>query len=95
MKTSDSAWHRQLSERPATAEPSAYWLVPFQNYKTFCPYLVGSYERVAEELARYLAAGYRTLILDVPASDEECAHIDRTLIRAREMARCPSYSSIG
>jgi len=95
MKISDSEWHRQLSERPATTEPSPYWLMPFQNYKTFCPYLVGSYARVAEELARYLAAGYRTLILDVPTGDEECAHIDRALIRAREMARCLSYSSIG
>ena len=30
---------------------SPYWLGPFHNYKTFCPYLVGSYERVADELA--------------------------------------------
>ena len=39
--------------RRATAARSAlhpYWLEPFKSYGTFCPYLVGSYERVAEEL---------------------------------------------
>ncbi len=95
MKTSDSVWHRELSERDRAQEESPYWLVPFQNYKTFCPYLVGSYERVGEELARYRGLGYRTLILDVPVDDAECEHIDHSLTHATEIARCPSYSSIG
>src|SRR5262249_32342513 len=50
MTVSDSEWHRQLSEirdGPGYAS-SAYWLWPFQTYKTFCPYLVGSYEETAE-----------------------------------------------
>jgi alkanesulfonate monooxygenase len=84
MKVSDSAWHGQLSELGKTA-PSAenpYWLVPFQNYKTFCPYLVGSYDRVADEVARYVDAGYRTFILDVPASPEEMRHIGEVFERA-------------
>jgi alkanesulfonate monooxygenase len=73
-KVSDSTWHRQLAEREETREKSPYWLVPFQNYKTMCPYLVGSYEQVAEELARFFSAGYRTVILDVPPSAEELEH---------------------
>jgi alkanesulfonate monooxygenase len=84
MKISDSSWHRQLSnlgESGSTAD-NPYWLVPFQNYKTFCPYLVGSYERVADELARYVDLGYRTFILDVPASPEEMLHIGRVFERA-------------
>jgi alkanesulfonate monooxygenase len=42
MKVSDSVWHGQLSElADATASgDSPYWLVPFENYKTMCPYLV-------------------------------------------------------
>lgn len=86
MNVSDSAWHRQLSERPAGAgaETDPYWLVPFQNYKTFCPYLVGSYERVADELAAYLALGSRTVILDVPADEEELHHIRAVFARAWE-----------
>jgi len=74
LKTSDSVWHKQLSELEPETPESPYWLVPFQNYKTFCPYLVGSYTRVAEELARYMVAGHTTFILDIPPSEEELHH---------------------
>jgi alkanesulfonate monooxygenase len=76
MKVSDSSWHKQLSEVAAESNIDAtpYWLVPFENYKTFCPYLVGDYETVSNELARYVVAGYETFILDIPASKEELSH---------------------
>ena len=90
MKVSDSVWHKQLSEIGREAAQDTYWLVPFQNYKTMCPYLVGSYERVAEELAGYMAAGYRTFILDVPTNPEELHHVTLTFNRAREVAKCQS-----
>ncbi len=84
MKVSDSAWHEQLSKlgRLGDSQESPYWLLPFENYKTFCPYLVGSYERVADELARYMSVGYRTFILDVPANPEELSHIRVAFDRA-------------
>jgi alkanesulfonate monooxygenase len=77
MKVSDSAWHQQLSELgdTPTGEQNPYWLVPFKNYKTFCPYLVGSYSKVAHALAGYVSAGYRTFVLDIPANPEELRHI--------------------
>ena len=86
MKISDSQWHKQLSELGETAagEEQPYWMVPFENYKTFCPYLVGSYDRVADEIARYVGVGYRTIILDVPASPEELDHIGVVCERAAE-----------
>jgi alkanesulfonate monooxygenase len=80
MKASDSHWHRQLSElgeRPVS-DRNPYWLGPFQNYKTFCPYLVGTYARVGEELAGYLRLGYETFVLDIPAAREELDHIQAT-----------------
>ena len=79
MKTSDSAWHRTLSdiarERPADGSP--YWLWPFEHHQTFCPYLVGNYKTVAAELRRYLDLGYTSFILDIPKdpSDLETAAI--------------------
>ena len=84
MKVSDSSWHKQLSELGSTPPSSEnpYWLVPFQNYKTFCPYLVGTYDRVADEVSRYVEAGYRTFILDVPAGPEEMQHIGEAFERA-------------
>jgi alkanesulfonate monooxygenase len=86
MKVSDSSWHRQLSAL-AQAAPQAqaqnpYWLVPFENYKAVCPFLVGSYERVAHEVARYVEAGYGTFILDVPPNREELRHAGKVFERA-------------
>jgi alkanesulfonate monooxygenase len=75
MKTTDSRWHMDLSERPEAEPDSPYWLRPFHSYQTFCPYLVGSRERVAQEIARYVRAGFRTFILDVPASEAELCGI--------------------
>lgn len=79
MKVSDSEWHKQLSVKAdeAGAERSPYWLGPFQNYKTFCPYLVGDYDRVAELVGRYVDLGHRTFIIDVPHSEEDLHHIDQ------------------
>lgn len=91
MKVSDSVWHRKLSrmaERRA-AEDDPYWLVPFENYKSMCPYLVGSYERVAGELARYVELGYRKFILDIPPSEEALRHTGETFRRAVRRAGAP------
>jgi alkanesulfonate monooxygenase len=88
MKVSDSSWHQQLSALGKTAAgvENPYWLVPFQNYKAVCPFLVGSYDRIADQVARYVDAGYRTFILDVPASAEEMQHT--RVVFERAAARC-------
>jgi alkanesulfonate monooxygenase len=83
VKTSDSHWHQQLSEPRAGVDDNPYWLGPMQNYQTFCPYLVGSYDRTAEEITRYLSLGYRTFILDIPASLEELESISVVFDRAQ------------
>jgi len=75
-KVSDSAWYEQLSELgdSPTGGDSPYWLVPFRNYKTFCPYLVGSYDEVRLEISKYIQRGIQTFILDVPPDREELYH---------------------
>jgi alkanesulfonate monooxygenase len=85
MRTSDSQWHRELSAlaHEAASADDPYWLGPFKNYKTFCPYLVGSYDRVAGELARYMGLGFETFILDIPPSEEELHHIGTVFSMAR------------
>jgi alkanesulfonate monooxygenase len=92
-KVSDSVWHGQLSQIDAGAGSGPYWLVPFQNYKTMCPYLVGSYERVSEELARYAGLGYRAFILDVPPAPDELHHTSLAFDRALD--RCLTHSQTG
>ncbi len=86
MKTSDSVWHKQLSELAATTrENNPYWLLPFENYKTFCPYLVGSFDRVAQELARYMRVGYGSFILDIPLDRRELECTVETFARAERL----------
>jgi alkanesulfonate monooxygenase len=89
MKVSDSVWHHKLSDLNGSAKElrSTYWLWPFHNYKTFCPYLVGSYEQVSHEIGRYLATGYRTFILDVPASEEDLIHINQVFAGAQQTTK--------
>jgi len=72
VRASDSVWHRKLSGPAGEATP--YWLVPFHNYKTFCPYLVGAYERVGGELGRHLRHGVNAFILDVPTDEDDLRH---------------------
>jgi alkanesulfonate monooxygenase len=88
MKVTDSQWHKQLSqlgEQPVSEE-NPYWLGPFENYNTFCPYLVGSYDRVADEVARYIELGFTTFILDIPPSEEEIEHTAVVFDRAQTLA---------
>lgn len=92
MTVSDSHWHHQLSgsATPTGAlgeEPDPYWMGPFHNYKTFCPYLVGSHEVVAGVVARYIDEGTHLFVLDIPPSAEELAHTGTVFERARELAR--------
>lgn len=88
MKTSDSQWHQQLSQLAdqTRAGSTPYWLWPFENYKTFCPYLVGSYEQVATEVDRYVGLGHRTFILDIPPTRDELRHIGVVFGRTRVLA---------
>lgn len=84
-KVSDSVWHRQLSARAAqgAAQPcDTYWLGPFRNYQAVCPFLVGSHAQVARTIAGYVQAGFRTFILDLPATREELRHARLAFERA-------------
>jgi alkanesulfonate monooxygenase len=75
--SSDSEWITRLSESeefPAGAG-SPYWMGPFKTYATFCPYLVGSYERVAAEVTRFVDLGCRTFILDTARAESDYADI--------------------
>ena len=84
MKVSDSHWHKDLSGRGqgGDADQSPYWLGPFQQGQTFCPYLVGDHDTVGAELGRYIEAGFHTFILDIPPSREEIEHTGVAFERA-------------
>ncbi|HJU09515.1 MAG TPA: hypothetical protein VJ728_01495, partial [Candidatus Binataceae bacterium] len=84
MRVSDSQWHKQLSGMPVNSDGDSgiYWLWPFKNYHTFCPYLVGSRAEVSDELVKYLAAGFRTYILDIPVEESDLHQVAETFALA-------------
>lgn len=87
MKVSDSHWHKQLSELGdyAASSRNPYWLRPFENYRTFCPYLVGDYEEVSAVIGEYMSLGYTNFILDYPVSEDDLVHAGKvfdTAVRA-------------
>lgn len=80
--TSDSIWHQEIAAMADDlhdARDGAYWLYPIKNYRTFCPYLVGTYEEVGAYITQYAALGFRDLILDVPESEDDLAHAMRAV----------------
>lgn len=82
---SDSKWLLRLSEAdefPGGLD-SPYWMGPFKNYSSFCPYLVGSYEKVVPEVARYIAGGCRTYIMDFARGDSD--YVDTSEVFARAL----------
>lgn len=87
-KVSDSVWHRELSElaEQNAAAQDPYWLVPFENYASMCPYLVGSHEEVGAILGRYLGLGFRTFLLDVPQEGADLASARLAFAQALEEA---------
>jgi alkanesulfonate monooxygenase len=74
-RVSDSEWLTELStaEEFPGGPDSPYWMGPFQNYASFCPYLVGNREKVADEVARYIDAGCRTFIMDTARDESDYA----------------------
>ncbi|MFJ8752647.1 LLM class flavin-dependent oxidoreductase [Streptomyces sp. NPDC102441] len=85
MSRSDSQWHQQLSK--AAEQDGTYWMRPFKNYRTFCPYFVGDYDTVGREIGRYVELGYTTFILDTPAEEQDLKHTAAVLDIARNRSR--------
>ena len=86
-RTVQSHWHRRLSaDAQHSSQPrEGYWLYPFRAYRTFCPYLVGSYREVAEQLVGYFDLGIGTVILDVPETEDDLHHARLALELAEEL----------
>lgn len=79
-----SSWQPQLASVPIPDEEpgQTYWLVPFRYHHTFCPYLVGNYDEVAQAVTTYLNGGIRTFVLDIPEEADDLWHARTAIERA-------------
>jgi alkanesulfonate monooxygenase len=83
VQGSDSSWLQQLgalTQDRSALERDVYWTGPFANGRSFCPYLVGSYDEVATYLSAYLRGDVRVIILDCPTDEDDLRHA-HTVVR--------------
>ena len=85
-ETSDSTWVRRLGSLVRPDGSSSYWLSPFRNGYTSCPFLVGSVEEVAVSLATYIMNGVTIFLIEQPATRAEAREITLVFKRASELA---------
>jgi alkanesulfonate monooxygenase len=77
MQNTDSVWKKRMAIAAKLPDDptSGYWMGPFRNFRADGPYLVASYERVAEVLVALIQAGIEIFVLDLTPREEEYAHI--------------------
>ena len=85
VQMSDSVWVKELAKEYPVREGHPYWLQPYQQGHISSPVLVGSYEEVATELARYIMLGLRTFLFENPLDDQEAAGIEHVFTRAKQL----------
>lgn len=78
MALDPTPWTRWLKEHlESGAQDPFYCLKPLKNFWSPAPFVVGSYEEVAQVLARYVELNHQFFILDYKHS--ETSHVQRVL----------------
>jgi len=63
-----------------------YWTWPARAHGTYCPYFVGTRDRVSAEMKGYIARGVRTVITDTPVGPEDLFEAQRVIEEAVHLA---------
>lgn len=85
-QVSDSVWVKELSKTVSVPDGHPYWLGPYRNYQSSCPFLVGSFDDVSRELAAYMKAGIGTFLLETPRDPADSETISAVFRSARALA---------
>ncbi|HEX6342578.1 LLM class flavin-dependent oxidoreductase [Umezawaea sp.] len=82
-RESESDWNRRLATLAAEADvhDDVYWTGLYSTGRTAAPLLVGSYDRVAEYLRRYVALGVTKLLLTRVDTEADFHHARAVLAR--------------
>lgn len=78
LSNKETPWNEWLRENlPKHENDFSYYLNPMKNYWSAAPFLVDSYEGVAQSIQNYLKLGYTFFVLDY--APEESQHIKEVL----------------
>jgi alkanesulfonate monooxygenase SsuD/methylene tetrahydromethanopterin reductase-like flavin-dependent oxidoreductase (luciferase family) len=86
-RNSESEWSRRLATiaLEGGADPDVYWTGAFSSNRGSQPLFVGSYQRVAEYLHRYLAVGVTSVLLGGLRTEADFEHAGTVLSMVRAM----------
>lgn len=71
----DSQWRADVLTETVAAP--GYWRAPAQSLRADAPFYVASYDEVARLFAELRSAGVAAVLLDLPPSSDEYAHLSR------------------
>jgi alkanesulfonate monooxygenase len=95
LAVTDSQWYKTNSAAGgAGVAGSTFWYEPLKTYQSFCPYLVGSYDNVAEQIAKYISRGYKTILVETPPEDE-VEHFWKAVRAAERLSEVTTQNSMG
>jgi alkanesulfonate monooxygenase len=85
MSNTDASWKKQmrLEMEKEYRSDGTYNMAAFANFKSDCPYHVGSYEEIAKIIVKYVINGTTTLVIEVPEGEVEFEHISRVFQLAK------------
>ena len=92
MQNTDSMWKKRMAMAAKLPDDTAsgYWMGPFRNFRADGPYLVGSYERVAEVFVALIRAGIHVFIIDLTPREDEYVHIAKAFQLVRRELGLPA-----
>jgi len=85
MANTDSQWKQDLYEsvKSNSISEDGYWLSPFENYQSDCPYMVRSSDDMTDLIVRLVESGTSAFIIEIPVDETEFIEIKKAFKNAR------------
>jgi len=85
VQITDSVWVKELGKDIRVPPGHPYWLGAYKSGQASSPFLVGTTDDVAAELATYIRYGLTTFLLEVPESAEDSRRITQVFDAAKRL----------
>lgn len=82
-QASDSSWVKNMAADITVPDGHPYWLSPYHNYQSSCPFLVGSKLSIIKEIVSYLKIGFRLFLVESPTNKADSEMIGDIFKRAQ------------
>ncbi|MDE1476888.1 LLM class flavin-dependent oxidoreductase [Xenorhabdus bovienii] len=86
MKYTDAQWKHHLYQQAqeSSSASNGYWISPFKNNRSDCPYVVKSHQEMADMVARLIFQGTTSFIVDLPEDVSQLAELSQVFAIAEK-----------